>query len=221
MTEVLEKIARGTEKLTTKIAMVGAWAGFALVFLIVFDVIARRFFDVGSSKLQELEWHLHTIVFMFCLGWGYLAGAHVRIAVLWERMNPRTQNWIEIVGCLVFLFPFVAVLIFFGWQLMADSFAKGEISAATTGLLLSLGDQGHHSVRFDSVADRRNRRPLPQHSEPAPGRIRISKAPNARRERMPSPMYFVDLLPVVMFVFLTVMHALPAIRSRSYWAGRR
>lgn len=134
MTEVLEKIARGTEKLTTKIALVGAWVGFALIFLIMFDVIARRFFNVGSSKLQELEWHLHTIVFMFCLGWGYLAGAHVRIAILWEKMSPRTQLWIEIIGCLVFLFPFVAMLIFFGWQLMADSFAKGEISAATTGL---------------------------------------------------------------------------------------
>jgi len=134
VTEVLEKIARGTEKLTTKIALVGAWVGVALIFLIVFDVVARRFFNVGSSKLQELEWHLHTIVFMFCLGWGYLAGSHVRIAMLWEKMGPRTQLWIEIIGCLVFLFPFVIILIYFGWGLMADSFAKGEISAATTGL---------------------------------------------------------------------------------------
>ncbi len=134
MTEILEKIARGSEKITGKIALWGAWVGVALIFLIMFDVIARRFFSVGSSKLQELEWHLHTIVFMFCLGWGYFSGAHVRIAIIWEKFSPRVQLWIEIVGCLVFLFPFVGILIFFGWQLMADSFAKGEISAATTGL---------------------------------------------------------------------------------------
>ncbi|MDX9859570.1 MAG: TRAP transporter small permease subunit [Rhodospirillales bacterium] len=134
MTETLEKIARGLEKLTGKIAMVGAWVAVLLVFLIIFDVVGRRFFNIGSSKLQELEWHLHTIVFMFCLGWGYFAGAHVRIGVIWEKFSPRTQLWIEIIGCLFFLFPFVAILIFFGWQLMADSFAKGEISAATTGL---------------------------------------------------------------------------------------
>ncbi len=134
MTDFLEKIARGSEKITGRVATVGAWVGVLLVFLIIFDVIGRRFLNVGSSKLQELEWHLHTIVFMFCLGWGYFAGAHVRIGIIWEKFNPRVQLWIEIVGCLVFLLPFVSILIFYGWQLMADSFAKGEISAATTGL---------------------------------------------------------------------------------------
>lgn len=134
MTEVLERIARGSEKLVVRIGQWAAWVGVLLIFLIIFDVVARRFFNVGSSKLQELEWHFHTILFMLCLGWGYFSGSHVRITMVWERLSPRLQSWIEIVGCLVFLFPFVTILIHFGWQLMADSFAKGEVSAATTGL---------------------------------------------------------------------------------------
>ena len=36
---------------------------YHLIFIIIFDIITRRFFILGSTKIQEMEWHLHTAIF--------------------------------------------------------------------------------------------------------------------------------------------------------------
>ena len=58
---ILENIVKFSGK-------VGAWLSLPLIFIIIFDVITRRFFILGSTKLQELEWHLHTAIFLLTLG---------------------------------------------------------------------------------------------------------------------------------------------------------
>ena len=68
-----------------EIGKIAAWAGLALILVTIFDVITRRFFVLGSTKLQEAEWHLHTILFVFCLGYAYMKDAHVRIDDAHER----------------------------------------------------------------------------------------------------------------------------------------
>ncbi|MGV3656010.1 MAG: TRAP transporter small permease subunit [Noviherbaspirillum sp.] len=111
-----------------------SWAFLALVIVIMFDVIGRHFFSIGSSKLQELEWHLHTVLFMFCLGFGYMSDSHVRIDIVRERLGPKTQCWIEIIGCVLFLIPFTLVVLYYGLELTERSWDKGEISSSAAGL---------------------------------------------------------------------------------------
>jgi len=77
--KALLRIAEITESVITWLGRVTAWVAIILMTVIVFDVITRRFFVLGSTKLQELEWHLHAVLFLFCLGWAYLSNAHVRI----------------------------------------------------------------------------------------------------------------------------------------------
>ena len=102
--------------------------------VILFDVVMRRWFVVGSTRLQELEWHLHGALFLLALGYAYTRGAHVRIEVLHERFSPRTQAAIELAGLLVLLLPFLSVVIWFGWDYVALSFAIDEASPSPTGL---------------------------------------------------------------------------------------
>ena len=129
---------------------IAAWAGLALVLVTVFDVITRNFSQsdwgllrdavaeqqawLGSTRLQELEWHLHTVLFAFCLGWAYLAGAHVRIDVVRDRLPARARAWIEIAGIALLLLPFCALTIHFSLDFVARSFAQGEGSASAAGL---------------------------------------------------------------------------------------
>ncbi|HBT42847.1 MAG TPA: C4-dicarboxylate ABC transporter permease, partial [Rhodospirillaceae bacterium] len=46
------------KRIVTAIGNVAAWSAVLLMAVILFDVVSRRFFSVGSSELQELEWHL-------------------------------------------------------------------------------------------------------------------------------------------------------------------
>ncbi|TQV81909.1 TRAP transporter small permease subunit [Denitrobaculum tricleocarpae] len=132
--EQLVKISDFLDKVITKIAKVAAWAGVALILVTIFDVVTRRFFVLGSTKLQELEWHFHTILFAFCLGFAYLKDSHVRIDIVRERLSERTQWWIELSGCLFFLLPYCALVTYFAYDFTVRSFQIGEISASATGL---------------------------------------------------------------------------------------
>lgn len=130
----LLKIADALDRLVVGIGRLAAWSTLVLVAVILVDVVSRRFFALGSSQLQELEWHLHTVLFMFCLGLGYIHNSHVRIEIVSEKLSERTRCWIEAIGVVLFLVPFCLLVIYFGWELTARSFGQSEVSSSATGL---------------------------------------------------------------------------------------
>lgn len=130
----LMRISDALGNFVEKIGRLAAWAFFVLVGVIIVDVVGRHFFSIGSSQLQELEWHLHTVLLMFCIGFGYVQDSHVRIDIIRERLGRRTQCWIEIIGCVLFLIPFCLVVIYYSMELTGRSWDKGEISSSAAGL---------------------------------------------------------------------------------------
>ena len=119
---------------TTWVGRIGAWISVPLMIIIIFDVITRRFLVLGSTKLQEGEWHLHAVLFLLCLGFAYLKNAHVRISLVHERFSPTTQRWIEFVGCLVFAIPYCAIVFYFAMDFVERSWNLNEASDSATGL---------------------------------------------------------------------------------------
>ena len=120
--------------MVTWVGRIGAWISVSLMIIIIFDVITRRFLVLGSTKLQEGEWHLHGVLFLLCLGFAYLKNAHVRISLVHERFSPRVQRWIEFVGCLVFALPYCAIVFYFALDFVERSWVVGEASDSATGL---------------------------------------------------------------------------------------
>lgn len=127
-------ISEFIDRALTLIGKVAAWAGLALVTITIFDVVTRRFFVLGSTQLQELEWHFHVVLFSLCIGWAYMKDAHVRIDLLRERLSERKQWWIELLGCLLFLLPYCALVIWFSYDFWHRSWLQGECSNSATGL---------------------------------------------------------------------------------------
>ena len=66
--ELLIKLSDRLDLLVTRIAKIAAWAGLALIAVSIFDVVTRRFLVLGSTKLQELEWPFHVVLFALCAG---------------------------------------------------------------------------------------------------------------------------------------------------------
>ena len=144
------RAADAIDRAIARIARLAAWAAVLLVAVTVFDLATRGLgqssvaalsdFSVwqqgwaGSTRLQELEWHLHTILFMLCLGWAYGRGADVRIDIFRERLGPRTKAWIELLGIALFLLPFCGLMAWYGVDFAAHSFMQNESSASATGL---------------------------------------------------------------------------------------
>jgi len=118
--------------------MAAGWLFVACTVVIVFDVITRKFGfqlpEMGSTRLQELEWHLHTALFSFWLGIAYVRNAHVRIDIAVVNAAPRTQAWIELAGVLVFALPYCLIAIYFSADYTHIAWRLNEYSDSATGL---------------------------------------------------------------------------------------
>lgn len=115
-------------------ARVAGYLLLVLTLVIMYDVVGRKFFNTGSFKLQELEWHLHGAISMLALGYAYLVNTHVRIDIFANRLSKTFKLWLELFGIVLFLIPFMLVLLHYGFDFAERSFFRGEGSPGGLGL---------------------------------------------------------------------------------------
>ena len=153
------RISRCLDAVVIFAGKAGAWLFLPLILVIVFDVVTRRaegeawsaliwlqdglmwvktgvedILGLTSTKLQELEWHLHAAIFALCFGFAYIANAHVRVDLIREKLKPRSQQWIELFGALLFMIPYCGLLFFIFLEYAGNAYDQGEGSSALTGL---------------------------------------------------------------------------------------
>lgn len=130
----LLRISGFLDQLTNRIGKVAAWLLVALMLVIITDVTLRHWFVIGSTKLQELEWHLHGALFLLCIAWAYNTDTHVRIELFSEKWSASARAWIEVLGCSLFLLPYALIVVWFGLDYVEYSILYGESSSSPTGL---------------------------------------------------------------------------------------
>jgi TRAP-type mannitol/chloroaromatic compound transport system permease small subunit len=139
---VLLSVSNAVDAVLSAIAKVFGWCFLLMVVVICFDVVSRKFgyqlsflgVDLGSTRLQELEWHLHSFLFLTWIAFCYVRNAHVRIDVFTAGMSHRRQAWLELLGCLIFALPYVLVALPHSWDFFVRAIAQNESSAAPNGL---------------------------------------------------------------------------------------
>jgi TRAP-type mannitol/chloroaromatic compound transport system permease small subunit len=98
------------------------------------DVILRYFFHTGSIGLQEMEWHLFAIMFLFGISYALNDEAHVRVDFIYDSLNNRKKAMINIIGTIFMLLPFALLIIYVSYDFIYDSFIVQEISGDPGGL---------------------------------------------------------------------------------------
>jgi TRAP-type mannitol/chloroaromatic compound transport system permease small subunit len=88
----------------------------------------------SSTLLQEFQWHSHTVLFAFVLGYGYIWNTHVRVDLVRETLNYKKKLWIEFLGLSLFMIPYTSIVVYFAAIFAYDSYQVGEISASLVGL---------------------------------------------------------------------------------------
>jgi TRAP-type mannitol/chloroaromatic compound transport system permease small subunit len=126
------------DRVLERISSAVGWLFIVCSVVICFDVLSRKFGyqipGMGSTRLQELEWHLHAALFCFWLGTAYVKNAHVRIDVAVANAKPRTHAWIELVGCLIFALPYCLIALYFSTDFTWLALRLNESSDSATGL---------------------------------------------------------------------------------------
>jgi len=126
------------ESLFDRFSDVMGWiAGVLNLLMLVnvfYDAIMRYFFSTGSIALQEMEWHLFSMVFLFGIAYGLKEDGHVRVDVLYDRFSPRKKAIVNIAGTLLFLLPLSVLIIEGSVWYVQEAYSSGEISGDPGGL---------------------------------------------------------------------------------------
>lgn len=106
----------------------------AMLLNVFYDSIMRYFFSSGSIALQEMEWHLFAMVFLFGIAYALKEDGHVRVDVLYDRYSPRWKAIINIGGTVLMVLPLSVLVIEGSVWYVQEAFSTGEVSGDPGGL---------------------------------------------------------------------------------------
>jgi TRAP-type mannitol/chloroaromatic compound transport system permease small subunit len=128
-------VSRGIERVLEAFANWSGWLLVVLTGITCFDVVCRKLgVPIPFTKFQEMEWHLHTAIFSFWLGFNYTINAHPRVDSFVANIAFRRKAWIELLGCLFLALPYIFAVMYFGWPFVEQSYVFNEHSEAPNGL---------------------------------------------------------------------------------------
>ena len=129
-------ISRLIDALNERIGKVTAWAIVIAVLVSAINAIIRKVFGTSSNAWLELQWYLFGATFMLCAAWTLKANEHIRIDIISNKLTKRGRDRIDLTGHLLFLFPFVALMLYLSVPYFLRSYESGEVSSNAGGLLI-------------------------------------------------------------------------------------
>ena len=120
--------------LTQKTGYLSAFLALALAFLIGYDAFMRYAFSAGSIALQEFEWHLFDIIFLFGLSYALKHDKHVRVDIFFSSYSKEFKALVQIFSMLFLLIPFALYFLHGAYEMTLQSYVQNEISSDPGGL---------------------------------------------------------------------------------------
>lgn len=127
-------LASGIDALIERAGRVAAWLTLPMLALALLVVVLRYVFNYGLIGIQEAYIWLNSAVFMVGASWCLRHDRHIRIDIFRDRLGARGRALIDLIGALAFLTPAFAVLLWFAWPQVLQSWRVGEVSASSGGL---------------------------------------------------------------------------------------
>ncbi len=129
-------LSRAIDALTERVGRAVYWLVLAVVLISAANATVRKAFDYSSNAYLEIQWYLFSVIFLFGAGYTLMRNEHVRIDIIQGRLSARAQNWIDVVGIVLFLLPMSWIIMWLSWPLFADSYVRHEVSTNAGGLMV-------------------------------------------------------------------------------------
>ncbi|MCH9047661.1 MAG: TRAP transporter small permease subunit [Proteobacteria bacterium] len=133
---LLNQLSVRLEQVSERTGMLVSWLVLAMVLLVSYDVAMRYFFQSGSVALQEMEWHLFSLIFLIGAAYTLKHDDHVRLDLFYKSkfMDDRRRAWIDLFGSIFLLIPFCILIISSAWPFVYQSYIHLEGSPDPGGL---------------------------------------------------------------------------------------
>jgi TRAP-type mannitol/chloroaromatic compound transport system permease small subunit len=131
---MLLKLERLFDRFSDVMGWIAGFLNLVMLINVFYDSIMRYFFRSGSIALQELEWHLFAVVFLFGMAYTLKEDGHVRVDVLYDNFSPQWKAIVNIAGTLLFLVPLSVLIINGSVWYVKEAYEMQEISGDPGGL---------------------------------------------------------------------------------------
>jgi TRAP-type mannitol/chloroaromatic compound transport system permease small subunit len=131
---ILAAFIRAVSAINRAVGMTLSWLALGIV-LVCFTVVVQRYlFHISYPWLQDLYVWLSGAMFTGVAGFALLRDDHVRVDIFYRPWPLRRKAIADLIGSVVFLLPFITVLLVYGWPQIARSWRLFEGSGNVGGM---------------------------------------------------------------------------------------
>ena len=111
-----------------------SWLTLLMVLTTFVVVILRYAFDFGMIAMQESIVYMHAVIFLIGAAYTLQQNSHVRVDIIYQKLNDRQRAWIDLLGTLFLLAPTMLFIFIISWEYVSDSWEVMEGSREAGGL---------------------------------------------------------------------------------------
>jgi TRAP-type mannitol/chloroaromatic compound transport system permease small subunit len=134
--QALLALTRGIDRVNAFIGKGVIWLILLAVLVSAGNAISRKLFNLSSNAWLELQWYLFGAAFMGAAAYTLQQNEHIRIDVFYASRSRKTQHWIDLLGHIFFLLPFVGLMAWLLWPYTIQAYTSGQISTNAGGLII-------------------------------------------------------------------------------------
>jgi TRAP-type mannitol/chloroaromatic compound transport system permease small subunit len=131
----LLELARLIDALNERVGRVVLWLVLVATLVSAGNALARYLLGESSNAWLEIQWYLFGAIFLLGAGYTLKHNGHVRIDIFYNRLPPRGQAWVDLLGGVLFLLPMAVLLAWLAWPMFLEAWTSGEMSPDAGGLL--------------------------------------------------------------------------------------
>jgi TRAP-type mannitol/chloroaromatic compound transport system permease small subunit len=119
---------RVADKLSLWVGHCFSWCIMILILGVCYEVFVRYALHAPTAWAFDISYIMYGALFMMCGAYTLSVDGHVRADMLFRRLSPTRQAWLELVLYVLFFFPGVIALIYFGAIFAGQAWGYLEVS---------------------------------------------------------------------------------------------
>lgn len=123
----MRRLIRAIEGISRASGFLAAALIIVLVALMLYDVVLRYVFSAPTIWGFEVSTWTMGAIFVLAIAYALATDSHVRVDLIYDRIDRRLLNWVDLVG-LIILLPIVAWITEGLWHYFWDAYRSGEVS---------------------------------------------------------------------------------------------
>ncbi|MDY8110437.1 TRAP transporter small permease subunit [Fulvimarina sp. 2208YS6-2-32] len=134
--QALLSFSRGIDRVTTFVGRSVSWLVLVVVLVSAGNAVIRKTFNMSSNAWLEVQWYLFGAIFMLAAAWTLLRNEHIRVDIVSNYLSKRTRDWIDFLGHIFFLLPFMILMVWLLVPYVISSYERQEFSSNAGGLIV-------------------------------------------------------------------------------------